>query len=187
MIRPILVRGIPVLREKAKRVTQFDKALHRLLDDMVETMQAAPGVGLAGPQVGVGLRVAVLDVDESITVIVNPEIVKRSGEHEPDEGCLSFPGYWGHLRRAEKVTVKARDRHGKELRINADGLLAQALQHEIDHLDGIMYIDRMMEQMGDEWTKALSRSEPPRRREVEEEEARAEERRLDKAQGAAAE
>src|SRR5438105_11929440 len=112
-LRPIVVVGNPVLRQKAKRVTQFDRPIQRLIDDMIETMKAAPGVGLAAPQVGVPLRLAVVDVDDMITVIVNPEIVKSSGEVELDEGCLSVPGFWGRLNRHERVSVKALDRSGK--------------------------------------------------------------------------
>jgi peptide deformylase len=162
MIRPILVVGHPVLRQKAKRVTQVDRNIQRLIDDMVETMKEAPGVGLAAPQIGVPLRLAVIEVDDRITVILNPEIVKRSGEVELDEGCLSVPGFWGRLNRAERVSVKALDRHGKEQRIrDAEGLFAQALQHEIDHLDGFLYVDRM-----DSLDK-LQRSEPLRKREAD--------------------
>lgn len=160
-VRPILVVGCPVLRQKARRVTTFDAAFQKLVDDMIETMRAAPGVGLAGPQVGVPLRVAVVEVDDAVTVIVNPEIVKRTGVYEPEEGCLSVPGFWGTLERAERVTVKAKDRGGRDFRINnADGLFAQALQHEIDHLDGFLYIDRL------DALDRLQRSEPdrPRRR-----------------------
>ena len=160
-LRPILVVGNPVLRQKAKRVTQTDQSIQNLIDDMVETMRAAPGVGLAGPQVGVPLRLAVIEVDDKVTVIINPEIVSRSGEYEPDEGCLSVPGYWGKLKRAEKVTVKAKGRDGKEQRIQADGLFAQALQHEIDHLDGYLYIDRM------ETLDELQRAEPIRKHEAD--------------------
>jgi peptide deformylase len=162
MIRPIVVVGHPVLRKKAKRVSQVDKPIQRLIDDMIETMRAAPGVGLAAPQIGVPLRLAVIEVDEQVTVIINPEIVKTSGEHELDEGCLSVPGFWGQVMRAEKVSVKALDRNGKEQRIrDAEGLFAQALQHEIDHLDGKLYIDRM------ESSEKLQRSEPIRKLEVE--------------------
>lgn len=169
MIRPILVVGNPVLRQKAKRVTQVDGSIQKLIDDMIETMKAAPGVGLAAPQVGVPLRLAVIEVDEKITVIVNPEIVKTSGEHELDEGCLSVPGFWGRLPRAERVSVKAQDRHGKDLRIrDAEGLFAQALQHEIDHLDGHLYIDRM------ETLEKLQRSEPLRKRDADARAARGE-------------
>jgi peptide deformylase len=157
-----VVVGHPVLRNRARKVTQFDKPFQRLIEDMIETMRAAPGVGLAGPQVGVPLRVAVIEVDDVVTIIVNPEIVKREGEYEPDEGCLSVPGYWGRLKRAERVTVKAKDRNGKDLRItNAEGLFAQALQHEIDHLDGYLYIDRMPT------LDDLQRSEPMRKGEEE--------------------
>ena len=162
VIRPILVVGNPVLRGKARRVSQFDRSLQKLIDDMIETMKQAPGVGLAAPQVGVPLRLAVLDVEDRITVIVNPEIVKKIGEVELDEGCLSVPGFWGRLTRAERVSVKALDRNGKELRIrDAEGLFAQALQHEIDHLDGHLYIDRM------ETLDKLQRSEPLRKREAD--------------------
>src|SRR6266851_5471419 len=162
MIRPILVVGNPVLRQKAKKVTQVDRPIQKLIDDMIETMKVAPGVGLAAPQIGVPLRLAVIDVEDKITVIVNPEIVKRIGEVELDEGCLSVPGFWGRLNRAEKVSVKALDRHGKELRIrDAEGLFAQALQHEINHLDGQLYIDRM------DTLDRLQRSEPLRKREAD--------------------
>ena len=160
-LRPILVVGNIVLRQKAKRVSQFDRTLQRLIDDMIETMRAAPGVGLAGPQIGVPLRLAVIEVDDQVTVIINPEIVKRSGEVELDEGCLSVPGFWGKLHRSEKVTVKARNRDGREFRVSAEGLLGQALQHEIDHLDGMLYIDRM------ESLDNLQRSEPIRKAEAE--------------------
>src|SRR5919201_4794962 len=162
MIRPILVVGNPVLRQKAKKVSQIDRPLQKLIDDMVETMKVAPGVGLAAPQIGVPLRLAVIDVDDKITVIINPEIIKRSGEVELDEGCLSVPGFWGVVNRAERVSVKALDRNGKEQRIrDADGLFAQALQHEIDHLDGKLYIDRM------DSAERLQRSEPIRKLEAE--------------------
>src|SRR5438128_10918689 len=167
MIRPILVVGNPVLRHKAKKVSQIDRPIQRLIDDMIETMKAAAGVGLAAPQVGVPLRLAVIDVDDKITVIINPEIVKTSAEVELDEGCLSVPGFWGRLDRAERVSVKALDRNGKELRIrDAEGLFAQALQHEIDHLAGQLYIDRM------DTLDKLQRSEPLRKREADEREAR---------------
>jgi peptide deformylase len=167
MIRPILVVGNPVLRQKAKKVSQIDKPIQRLIDDMIETMKAAPGVGLAAPQIGVPLRLAVIDVDDAITVIINPEIIKRMGEVELDEGCLSVPGFWGRLNRADRVSVKALDRNGKELRIrDADGLFAQALQHEIDHLDGYLYVDRM------DTLEKLQRSEPLRKREADAREAR---------------
>jgi peptide deformylase len=166
VIRPIVVVGNPVLRGKAKRVTQIDRPIQKLIDDMIETMKKAPGVGLAAPQVGVPLRLAVLDVDDKITVIINPEIIKRSGDVELDEGCLSVPGFWGRVNRSERVSVKALDRHGKEQRIrDAEGLFAQALQHEIDHLDGTLYVDHLV-------PDTFQRSEPLRKREADAREAR---------------
>jgi len=166
MLRPIVVVGNQVLRQKAKRVSQVDRPIQKLIDDMVETMRKAPGVGLAAPQVGVPLRLAVIEVDEKVTVIINPEIIKRSGEVEVDEGCLSVPGFWGRVNRAERVSVKALDRTGKEFRIrDAEGLFAQALQHEIGHLDGQLYVDLLV-------PDTFQRSEPLRKREADEREAR---------------
>ena len=144
-VRPIVALGNPVLRNKAREVSRFDEAIRTLVQDMIETMRDAPGVGLAAPQIGVPLRIAVVEAEQdALYVIVNPEIVESEGEHVLDEGCLSVPGYWGKVTRAEKVTVQARDAHGKEIRIAAaEGLLGQALQHEIDHLNGMVYVDRL--------------------------------------------
>jgi len=137
----------PVLRQKAKRVSRIDKSIQRLIDDMVETMQQANGVGLAATQVGISLRVAVLQMpDEEPMAIINPEIVKRDGEQEVTEGCLSIPGYFGELKRSASVTVKGRDRQGKAIRIKATDLMAEVLEHEIDHLDGTLYIDHLESQ-----------------------------------------
>jgi peptide deformylase len=138
--------GHPVLREKAKRVRKIDSSIQKLIEDMWETMYDAPGVGLAAPQIGVALRIVVIDVhDESYEplALVNPEIVKRSGERRLDEGCLSVPGYRGELTRSVKVTAKGIDpRTGREVRVKADDdLMAEALEHEIDHINGILYID----------------------------------------------
>lgn len=134
----------PVLRQKAKRVRKIDGSILKLIDDMVQTMYEIGGVGLAAPQVGVSLRVAVIEIPgEETVVLVNPEVVKRSGEMEVTEGCLSVPGYRGDIKRSEKVTVKALDRNGKEFRIKGEGLLAEALEHEIDHLNGALYIDHL--------------------------------------------
>jgi peptide deformylase len=140
-IRPILTAAEPVLRERTKRVSRYDASLHRLLDDMIETMRDAPGVGLAANQIGVPLRVAVVEVEGRVIELVNPEVARSSGEHLDWEGCLSIPGYVAEVTRAEKVTVKARDRHGKEFRVRGTELLSRALQHEIDHLNGKLYID----------------------------------------------
>ena len=142
-IRRILTAEEPILRERTKRVSSFDASLHRLLEDMLETMRDAPGVGLAANQVGVPLQVAVIELDDRITELVNPEIVKSSGEQLDWEGCLSIPGYVAETGRAMKVTVKARDRHGKEFRVKGEELFARALQHEIDHLNGVLYVDHL--------------------------------------------
>ncbi|MBE9478069.1 MAG: peptide deformylase [Chloroflexi bacterium] len=136
-----------VLRRKARRVSSIDKSVHRLIDDMVETMHHSDGVGLAAPQIGIPLRVIVVQMpDEEPIAIINPAIVKRSGEREVSEACLSVPGYGGEIKRSVSVTVKGRDRQGKALRIKAAGLLAQALEHEIDHLNGTLFIDHIESQ-----------------------------------------
>ena len=143
-IIPIRRAGDPVLREKARRVRNIDKSIHKLIDDMWETMYDAPGVGLAAPQIGVPLRVVVIDTrDHEPIALVNPEIVKRSGERLLDEGCLSVPGYRGEITRSVKVLAKGLDpKTGKEVRVKAqDDLFAEALEHEIDHINGILYID----------------------------------------------
>jgi peptide deformylase len=140
-IRRILTAEEPILRERTKKVSSFDASLHRLLDGMFVTMRDAPGVGLAANQIGVPLQVAVIEIEERITELVNPQIVKSSGEQPDWEGCLSIPGYVAEVERAAKVTVKARDRHGKEFRVKGEELMARALQHEIDHLNGVLYID----------------------------------------------
>jgi peptide deformylase len=142
-IRPILTADEPILRQRAKRVSTYDASLHRLLDDMLETMRDAPGVGLAANQIGVPLQVAIIEIDSKITELVNPQIVRSSGEQLDWEGCLSIPGYVAETGRHAKVTVKARDRHGREFRVKGEELLARALQHEIDHLNGTLYIDHL--------------------------------------------
>jgi len=141
VIRQILTAEEPILRERARKVTHFDASLHRLLDDMLETMRDAPGIGLAANQIGVPLQVAVIELEETITELINPQIVRASGEVIDWEGCLSVPGFVAEVKRHAKVTVKARDRHGKEFRVKGEELFARALQHEIDHLNGILYID----------------------------------------------
>jgi peptide deformylase len=135
----------PVLRRKTKRVSTIDRSVKKLVKDMTETLHAEDGrVGLAAPQVGVLLRVTVIGLpDEEDIVLINPEIVRRKGQRLVSEGCLSIPGYVGELYRAEVVTAKGLDIKGKEVRIKGEGLLAQALEHEIDHLNGILYVDRM--------------------------------------------
>jgi len=143
-IRPISIAPDPVLRQKARRVRNIDKSVHKLIADMIETMHNASGVGLAAPQVGVLLRVIVIGIPgQEDFALINPEVVRRKGERMVTEGCLSIPGYIGQLKRSETVTVKGRNPDGKEVRIKADELLAQALEHEIDHTNGILYIDRL--------------------------------------------
>jgi len=143
-IREVCCLPEGVLREKAKKVPRVDASIKKLVADMIETMQKEEGVGLAAPQVGVSLRVAVLQMpQEEPVVIINPKIVKRSGERTVAEGCLSVPGYQGEIMRSIVVTVKALNEQGKEIRIKAEGLMAQALEHEIDHLNGILYIDHI--------------------------------------------
>ena len=143
-IIPIRIAPDPVLRQKAKRVRYIDRSIHKLIDDMLETMQAASGVGLAAPQVGVPLRVIVIGLpDQEAFALINPEIVRRKGERLINEGCLSVPGYVGEIMRAESVTAKGLNPDGKEIRIKANELLAQALEHEIDHINGVLYIDRL--------------------------------------------
>ena len=137
----------PVLRQKAKRVSTIDSSIQRLIDDMVETMQQANGVGLAAPQVGISLRVVVVQMPgEEPIAIINPKMVKRAGEREVTEGCLSVPGYAGEIKRSISVTVKGQNRQGKAIRLKATGLMAQALEHELDHLNGILYVDHLESQ-----------------------------------------
>jgi peptide deformylase len=159
---PIRVVGDPVLRRKAARVAKVDASIQALIDDMIETMRAAGGVGLAAPQIGRSLRVVVIEAPQrlaqagadpeeemeppkegadEVIVLVNPQIVRRTGQRQVTEGCLSVPGYWGEITRALKVTVKGLNREGREVRVKGEELLAQALEHEIDHINGVLYID----------------------------------------------
>ena len=141
---PIRIASDPVLRQKSKRVRTIDGSINKLIDNMLETMHAAPGIGLAAPQIGVPLRVIVIGIpEEEDMALINPQLVRRVGERLVNEGCLSIPGYVGEIKRAESVTVKGRDQTGKEIRIKANELLAQALEHEIDHLNGVLYIDHL--------------------------------------------
>jgi peptide deformylase len=141
------IRTLPdsILRQKAKKVTRIDSSVRKLIDDMIETLRAEPNrAGLAAPQVGVLLRIAVIELPEhGLITLVNPEIVKKEGERVVQEGCLSVPGYFGEIKRAVTVKVKAKDRYGKQFRLKAEGLLAQALEQETEHLDGILYIDHL--------------------------------------------
>lgn len=144
-LRNIVQEGDPVLRKKCREVADFNDRLHVLLDDMKETLVQANGAGLAAPQVGVLRRVAIVSVDEDYFELINPEIIKTEGEEISPEGCLSIPGVCGTVSRPYKVTVKAQDRYGKEYTARGEGLLARAFCHEIDHLDGILYTDKVIE------------------------------------------
>ncbi len=144
-VRPIRYLGDPVLRRPAKKVSRVDESIRALLEDMIESMYAAQGVGLAAPQIGVGLRLVVIGMpDEEPFALINPVVMRRSGERRVDEGCLSVPGYRGQLTRSERVVVKALNEQGREIRVKAEGdLLAQALEHETDHVNGVLYVDRL--------------------------------------------
>ena len=144
-VLPIFEYPHLVLRQKAKKVRKIDKSIHRLADDMIDTLQHVGGVGLAANQIGVLRRVIVIQLpeEEEPRVYVNPEIVHREGEREVEEGCLSVPGYKGFITRSIWVKAKGLDRMSRVVRLRADGLLAQALEHEIDHLNGILYLDHL--------------------------------------------
>ena len=143
-VRTILSFEQPVLREKAKKVARVDSSIQKLLDDLAETMLDAPGAGLAANQIGVPLRVCVVKGDENqIWGLVNPVIVKSAGSQVGYEGCLSKPGWVGEVERYEAVVVKGLNRHGKQVRIKSTGFTARAFQHELDHLDGVLFTDRL--------------------------------------------
>ena len=153
MVREIRKIGDPVLRRKAKKVEKVSKDTQKLIDDMLETMRAAHGMGLAAPQVGVSQRVAVVELEQKeenpgsgvVYALVNPEIIKQSDETwENQEGCLSIPGWRGDVERPMHITIKALDRSGNRIKLDLEGWVARAVQHEIDHLDGIMFIDKLI-------------------------------------------
>lgn len=134
----------PVLRQKAHKVKQINGSVQALIDDMIRIMGEEAGAGLAAPQVGESLRVITLLMpDETVMAVINPEIVKASDETVMVEGCLSVPGYWAEISRYNQATIKGKDRQGKNIRLRGEGRLAQAFQHEIDHLNGMLYVDRL--------------------------------------------
>jgi peptide deformylase len=146
-VLPLVHAPHPVLRQNTRQVKNIDRRVRKLVDDMIETMHDANGVGLAANQVGVSLRVAVIHLpdDDEATVLINPKVMRAEGEREIEgEGCLSIPGYRGMVRRSVKVRAKGLDRNGKQVKVSAEELLAQALEHEIDHLDGTLYIDQLV-------------------------------------------
>ncbi len=142
-IHPIVKLGHPALRMPAVLIPPFDRRLWRLLDDMTAIMRAAPGVGLAANQIARPERVAVIEVDERLYELIDPRIVRLDGEQDGLEGCLSVPGYYAPVTRADRVWATARDRHGRKVHVQGTGLLARALQHEVGHLDGELYLDRL--------------------------------------------
>jgi peptide deformylase len=148
MIHPIVKYGDPVLETPSKTIEKFDGELQMVVGDMFESMYAAQGVGLAAPQIGIGLRVAVIDVSngknaEAKIVCANPEIIHAEGEQREEEGCLSVPGFRGYVARPQYVTVRAQDLVGKEFEMRGEGLLARAFCHEIDHLNGLLFLTHL--------------------------------------------
>lgn len=148
MLRPIVRLGKDVLHQSTLPVERITPDIERLIDDMIETMYSAPGIGLAAPQVGVPLRIFVIDLSvgrdaASLIVMINPEFIERSGLQLEQEGCLSLPGFTATVARPERVVVKGLTRDGREIEVEATGLLARAFQHEMDHLDGTLFIDRL--------------------------------------------
>lgn len=140
-IRIIIKDGDSLLREVSKEVEDVTPRIHKILDDMAETMYDSQGVGLAGPQISILKRLVVIDVGTGLIELVNPEIIESGGEQIGAEGCLSVPGIIGEVKRANKVKVKALDRNGEEIVLEGDGFLARAFQHEIDHLNGVLFTD----------------------------------------------
>ena len=144
-LRNILKDEDPMLRKVCRPVTDFNERLWQLLDDMAETMYAANGVGLAGPQVGILRRLFVMDVGDGLIEAINPEIVSEKGKQNGQEGCLSFPGKWGNVERPKRVKLKAQDRNGKWFFITGEDLLARCICHENDHLNGVVFLDHVQE------------------------------------------
>ena len=148
MLRPILKLGDSILTETARPVGEITPEIETLIDDMIETMYAAPGIGLAAPQVGVSLRIFVLDLSvgrdpSGLHTMINPEFVERDGMQLEEEGCLSLPGFTSTVARPKRVVVQGLNRQGEQYRLEGTGLMARALQHEIDHLNGCLFVDRL--------------------------------------------
>lgn len=149
-LRKIVTEGDPILTKKCRPVEKFDKKLWDLIDDMIETLEDSGGVGLAAPQVGIMRRICVIDVGEGAVEFINPEIVETEGEQEVQEGCLSCPDQFGIIRRPAHVKAKYFDRYGEEHTIEGDGLFAQAMSHEFDHLDGIIFKTKVIRMLTEE-------------------------------------
>lgn len=162
-LRDILLDGDPALRRKARLVDRIDERIFMLLDDMLETMRNADGVGLAAPQVAVRRRVVIVDVGEGLFELINPGVVSIHGEQCNEEGCLSIPGVSGYVKRPERVVVRAQNRAGEWVEYEGSGYLAVAMCHEIDHLDGILFTDKMLE-LSEEELAALRKRDEERAR-----------------------
>lgn len=154
----IRIFGDPVLKQPAREVDGIDGALVKLVDDMVETMYEAPGVGLAAPQIGVGLRIAVFDANDGLgaRTMINPRLVETDGEHVMEEGCLSVPGYWWEVTRPAYAKVVALDENGEEVTYEGDELMGRVLQHEYQHLEGILIIDNISRRERKKFLKELN-------------------------------
>mgnify|MGYP001163430624 CR=1 FL=1 len=170
-VRNIILIENPILRQKAKKIHRFDPSLQKLVDEMFETMHANKGIGLAAPQIALSIRLFVIECEDTETgkhykiAMANPEIVRAKGEQQGVDACLSIPGYYGvNVRRAARVVVKGQDVRGKPMRVSAEGLFAWALQHEIDHLDGVLFLDRLdrpedlREVRSDDFTEEVGRA-----------------------------
>ncbi len=158
-VMKILRLGDETLRKKSHPVTKIDRRTVGLLKDMAETMYAADGCGLAAPQVGILRRMVVIDVGDGLIELINPEIIESEGEEIGVEGCLSVPGRRGTVKRPTKVVVRALDKKGREIELTADGFLARAVCHELDHLDGIVYVDKMIEDVTDQYNQEYNQEE----------------------------
>ena len=158
-VMKILRLGDETLRKKSHPVTKIDRRTVGLLKDMAETMYAADGCGLAAPQVGILRRMVVIDVGDGLIELINPEIIASEGEEIGVEGCLSVPGRRGTVKRPTKVVVRALDKKGREIELTAEGFLARAVCHELDHLDGVVYVDKMIEDVTEQFNKEYNQEE----------------------------
>ena len=158
-LRKIALEGETCLSKVCRPVTDFNSRLHTLLDDLADTLADSGGVGLAAPQVGILRRMVVIDVGDGLIELINPEIIESEGEEIGVEGCLSVPGRRGTVKRPTKVVVRALDKKGREIELTAEGFLARAVCHELDHLDGTVYVDKMIEDVTDQYNQEYHQEE----------------------------
>ncbi len=154
-IRNVVKKGESILSKKARKVEVFNNRLDIMLEDMIDTLYETGGIGLAAPQIGILRRIVVIDIGEGLIELINPEIIEESGTQEEIEGCLSCPQEWGVTKRPLKVTVKAYDRKGEEFTVSGEGLLARAFCHEIDHLNGVLFLSKVIRKVSPEEIKAV--------------------------------